>query len=88
MPKISKINDDTFNVTVTEAVETNHKVHLSDEYHQQLTGGNATKEDLITYSFEFLLARESNAEILKEFDLKVIETYFPTYAKEMKDHFK
>jgi hypothetical protein len=34
-------------------------------------------------SFEFMLARESNTSILREFDLSTIERYFPEYAREI-----
>jgi len=88
MPKITKIDENTFNVTVTSTVETNHKVTLSEEYHNELTGGNISKEKLIEASFKFLLQRESNSEILKEFDLKLIETYFPTFSQEMKNQIR
>lgn len=88
MPKIIKIDENTFNVTITAAIETTHKVTLSEEYHNELTGGNISKEKLIEKSFKFLLQRESNSEILKEFDLQLIETYFPTFSQEMKNQIR
>jgi hypothetical protein len=36
-------------------------------------------EDLVRRSFEFLLEREPPGAILREFELSVIETYFPEY---------
>lgn len=36
-------------------------------------------EDLVRRSFEFLLERESPSSILPQFELSVIETYFPEY---------
>lgn len=36
-------------------------------------------EDLVRRSFEFLLEREPPSAILREFELSVIETYFPEY---------
>ena len=88
MPTIRKLNDNTFEVVVNEAVETHHKVKLDDTYHQNLTDGNIGKEELIKASFEFLLARESNSMIMREFDLPVIGTYFPSYELEMKNRFR
>ena len=35
-------------------------------------------------SFEFLLAREANTSIMREFDLSTIERYFPEYAREFR----
>ena len=88
MPSIHKINDSTFDVTVNETVETHHKVHLNDAYQHELTGGNASKEELIRASFEFLLARESNSMILSEFELSTINAYFPSFEIEMKNRFR
>lgn len=87
MPKITKIDDNTFEVTVTEAVETTHRVTLNDDYYQELTSGNINKEKLIEESFKFLLNRESNTAILKEFTLETIEQYFPNFPAEMKNRF-
>jgi hypothetical protein len=36
-------------------------------------------EDLVRRSFEFLLEREPPGAILRQFELSVIETYFPEY---------
>lgn len=43
--------------------------------------GGEDVADLVRRSFEFLLAREPNTSILGEFDLSVIERYFPEYAE-------
>ena len=40
--------------------------------------------DLVKRSFEFMLAREGNTSILREFDLSTIERYFPEYAREFR----
>ena len=42
---------------------------------------------LIKKSFEFLLERESNESILREFNLETIETYFPEYPLFIKKNF-
>jgi hypothetical protein len=39
----------------------------------------ATPEALIEASFEFLLEREPKTAILRQFELPVIEQYFPDY---------
>jgi hypothetical protein len=36
-------------------------------------------EELVRDSFAFLLGRESKEAILREFDLSVIQRYFPEY---------
>src|SRR5207247_472207 len=46
--------------------------------------GSEDVADLVRRSFEFLLAREPNNAILREFDLSTIERYFPEYAREIR----
>jgi hypothetical protein len=50
-----------------------------------LTAGQVSDEALILRSFEFLLERESNTSILREFDLRVIGRYFPEYENEIRE---
>lgn len=42
-------------------------------------GKGCSPEDLIRRSFEFLLQRESKESILRDFNLSVIQRYFPEY---------
>ena len=44
----------------------------------------ATPEALIEASFEFLLEREPKTAILRQFELPVIEQYFPDYPVAMR----
>lgn len=66
-------------VTVGEDPVTTHEVAVPEAYYRRLTGGDATVEELLTRSFEFLLERESNTSILRRFELPVIGRYFPEY---------
>ena len=59
--------------------KTAHRVTVSQEQYQRLTGGLSSAEELVKVSFEFLLEREANEQILKSFDLSQIKTYFPEY---------
>jgi hypothetical protein len=70
-----------YQVTVEGVSTTVHSVTVTPEYLQKLTGGHASAETLIEKSFEFLLERESNASILRTFDLLVIQCYFPEYER-------
>lgn len=79
MIKISKITEEIFEVTVSKESVTNHRVKLSSKVYKDLSDGEISEIDLIKRSFEFLLERESNQSILREFDLEVIENYFPEY---------
>jgi hypothetical protein len=84
MIKIVSINKDSFRVKVDQDSTTEHDVLLTDNFHQIITNGKIDKVNLITKSFEFLLKRESNQSILKQFNLEVIQHYFPEYTDEIK----
>ncbi len=72
-----------FDVTITDDETTHHTVTLDKDYWSKLTNETTSPEELIRKSFEFLLARESNEAILKQFNLKVIQTYFPEYENKI-----
>ena len=84
MISIESISQNSFKVTVNKESTTEHLVLLNDNFYQNITNGKITKKDLIIKSFEFLLLRESNQSILKEFNLEVINQYFPEYKNEIK----
>ena len=80
-----KKTEKEFSVTVQEgASQTNHSVTVDDSYYRSLTGKKISKEDLITMSFKFLLEHEQKESILRDFNLRVIQDYFPEYEKKMK----
>lgn len=83
MIEVRKIDDTTFDVRVTDKTTTQHRVTLPESYYQQLTGGEVASETLLEKSFEFLLEREPNTAILAEFDLKLINRYFPEFEYEI-----
>lgn len=84
MIEVRSSEDGEFVVIVEEGgSKTEHDVTLRDNYYKKLTGGKISKEELIKRSFEFLLERESNESILREFDLETISTYFPEYEEEI-----
>ena len=85
MIDIKKQDEHNYKVTVEEEKSSSeHSVHLDDDYHQKLTNGKISKEELIEKSFEFLLEREPKESILSEFDLRIINHYFPEYEEEIK----
>ena len=84
MITIESINQNSFKVTVNKESTTEHLVLLNDNFYQNITNGKITRKDLIIKSFKFLLLRESNQSILKEFNLEVINQYFPEYNNEIK----
>ena len=69
-------------VTVKDRETTMHRVRVSRADRERYGGGDVA--DLVKRSFEFLLAREGNTLILREFDLSTIERYFPEYASEVR----
>jgi hypothetical protein len=81
MITVQSIDSNTFRVTVEGRTTTTHTVTVSDSYYEKLTGKQVTPETLVEKSFEFLLERESNASILRAFELPVIGQYFPEYEK-------
>ena len=60
---------------------TEHTVTVSQASLARWGAGSEQKdvEDLVLRSFEFLLEREPPSAILRQFELSVIESYFPEY---------
>ena len=85
--KVIKINEIIFEVIIIKDTTTKHKVNLSNKIYQDLCNSKIPEIDLIVESFKFLLERESNESILREFNLEIIETYFPEYPISIKKTF-
>ena len=79
--KIKELSPNAFDVTIYSNTETNHQVTISDNFVTEYQIKNLTKKEIIEQSFIFLLERESNTSILKNFDIEVIANYFPEYKK-------
>ena len=69
-------------VTVKQWALTAHRVRVSLAELDRYGGGDVA--DLVRRSFEFLLAREPNTSILRDFSLSTIERYFPEYGTEIR----
>ena len=78
---IKTISNNEYEVTVNSKTKTTHIVILSDKVHTNLTNDKVTKEQLLDFSFKFLLDREPNTSILSSFELMVISRYFSEYEK-------
>jgi hypothetical protein len=76
---LTPVDEYHFQVTVIGSSSTTHKVSMQPDYASKLTAGKITTAQLVEKSFEFLLERESNTSILRQFDLSVIARYFPEY---------
>jgi hypothetical protein len=67
----------TCDVRIAASTTTTHRVRVTREEHERFGGGDVA--ELVRRSIEFLLAREENTSILREFGLSTIERYFPEY---------
>lgn len=81
--QITQLDDTTFSVTIQAVSTTTHRVTVRASDAQRLTQGLVSPITLVEKSFEFLLARESNTSILRNFDLSVISRYFSDYEQEV-----
>lgn len=84
---VEEISETSYAVTVEGYQTTTHQVSISADYARTLTQGNVSNATLVKASFKFLLERESNSSILRSFDLKVIERYFPEYPNKIAEYF-
>jgi hypothetical protein len=65
----------------SQDAQTEHQVSVSEADVRRWARGadRGDVEDLVRRSFEFLLEREPPSSILRDFDLAVIQRYFPEY---------
>ena len=82
---IKKNDSNTFAVSIESSINSNHIVTLNDDIHNEMTKGFKSKEELILFSFKFLLERENNTSILSNFNLEIIQNYFPEYKNEIQN---
>lgn len=76
-----------FRVTVSDtAGSTQHRVTLSESTYRKLTDGKVTPTQCVESAFRFLLERESKADILKSFDINVINMSFPSFEREFSNY--
>jgi len=82
--KVDQIDNNLFKVLIKDSVDSFHLVTVSDKIFQKLTKKKITKKKLIQLSFEFLLKKEKNTQILREFEIQVISEFFPDYLDNLK----
>jgi hypothetical protein len=79
--QVERIAENQFSVSVTEGnSQSLHQVTLREDDIRRLAGENGA-EELVRRSFEFLLEREPKESILADFELGVIQSYFPEYER-------
>ena len=83
---ITELSKDKFEITVKADQLTKHVVSVTDQMLLNLTNNKISKEELLNFSFNFLLEREPNTSILSKFDIIVISKYFPEYISKVKNY--
>jgi hypothetical protein len=68
----------------TDPAATRHLVTVSQADLERLAPGHYDPEELVRASFDFLLQREPRESILRQFELPVIERYFPGYERQIR----
>ena len=83
--KITPTSDEVYQVQVSGKTETMHSVSMTDLDYETFTGGRKPKDQLVLFAFKFLLRREENTSVLREFAICKISEYFPEFEKEAVD---
>ena len=83
---ITELSKDKFEITVKADQLTKHIVSVTDQMLLNLTNNKISKEELLNFSFNFLLEREPNTSILSKFDIIVISKYFPEYTSKVDNY--
>jgi len=83
---ITELSKDKFEITVNADRITKHVVSVTDQMLLNLTKNKISKEELLNFSFNFLLEREPNTSILSKFDIIVISKYFPEYISKVENY--
>ena len=81
--KITPASEEVYQVQVSGKTETIHSLSMTDLDYERFTGGRKPKEQLVLFAFKFLLRREENTSILREFAICKINEYFPEFEKEV-----
>jgi hypothetical protein len=80
--------DDSFHVEVRAPSTTQHHVTASAEYLRDLGVGSFPASHVVHEAFEFLLEHEPNTSILRTFDLREIEGYFPAFRRQIEQRMR
>ena len=83
---ITELSKDKFEITVKADQLTKHVVSVTDQMLLNLTNNKISKEELLNFSFNFLLEREPNTSILSKFDIILISKYFPEYISKVENY--
>ena len=81
--RVTPTSEEVYRVQVFGKTETMHSVSMTDIDYERFTGGQKSKQQFLLFAFEFLLKREENISILREFSICKISEYFPEFEKEV-----
>ena len=81
--RITSTSEGVYQVQVSGKTETMHSVSMTELDYERFTGARKPKEQLVLFAFQFLLRREENTSILREFAICKITEYFPEFEKEV-----
>ena len=84
---IKRIDNDTFSVSISSKMNTQHTVKFSDKRRDLYGLRHIQKHVIIKFAFDFLLDREPNTSILTKFSIDLINNYFPEFETELKENF-
>ena len=79
---VTSPSKEVYQVKVSGKTETMHTVAMTNLDYQRFTGGRKPKEQFVVFAFKFLLKREQNTSILREFAICKISEYFPEFEQE------
>ena len=71
---IKELSKNKYEIIVNSNTSTKNIVTLTDIIYQKIT-----KNELLKFSFKFLLERKTNTSILSFFDVTIITRYFPEH---------
>ena len=83
--RVTSTSEEVYQVQGSGKRETMHSVSMTTLDYERLTGGRKPKEQLVLFAFKFLLRREENTSILREFAICKISEYFPEFEQEVVD---
>ena len=83
---ITELSKDKFEITVNVDQIIKHVVSVTDHMLLNLTKNRISKEELLNFSFNFLLEREPNTTILSKFEIIVISKYFSEYISKVENY--
>lgn len=82
---VRRISETEFEVSLREETsQTQHMVTVEPAYARKVAPAGTGMEELLRRSFEFLLEREPKESILRRFNLRQINRYFPDYEREIR----